>query len=195
MIHWSEKPDQASTFQGSNPQDSAGVTFLEQPSYASKAKPNLDLEKNLELARYAGRFAEGRPMEYDPSLCMSLIREAARGFTVTAWGAGLAIDKDRLARWQASFPEFREAVNLAKGLRQRRLERGFNDVCENGGIGSQVTALMFGLKALNVDEWRDKQVIEHEGKISLSTLVTTSLKSIEEQPQVIDVTPEKPAGD
>ena len=128
-------------------------------------------------------------------MCLSLIREAAKGFTVTAWGAGLAIDKDALARWQASFPEFREAVSLAKGLRQRQLERGFNEVCSNGGIGSQVTALIFGLKALNTDEWRDKQVIEHEGKISLSTLVTTSLKSIEETSQVIDITPDKPVGE
>jgi transposase len=58
----------------------------------------------------------GRPSKYDPAFCERAIEFGKIGKSTEAIGAELMVGTATLYRWRDEFPEFREALDLAKDL-------------------------------------------------------------------------------
>lgn len=49
-------------------------------------------------------------------------------------------------------------------------------IADDGGDGVQGTLTIFALKNMGGDEWRDKQEMEHSGKVGWEQVVHESIK-------------------
>lgn len=56
----------------------------------------------------------GRPSLYDPAYCEQVVELGKLGKSTEAIGAILGVGTATLYRWMDEFPEFREAISLAK---------------------------------------------------------------------------------
>lgn len=89
----------------------------------------------------------------------------ATGLSLTAFAGDIGVSRDTVNEWQRVYPEFSDAVKVAKAKRTAALERGMF-AAESG---PQVTARIFALKNADPEEWREKQHVEHSGGIEATT--------------------------
>jgi hypothetical protein len=120
---------------------------------------------------------EGRPAKYEPAYCDDVIQRMSQGFSLSAYSNYIQVARKTISEWEASYPEFSLAVAHAKAARLQFWEKLAIEVAQTGGDGSQATMIIFGLKNMGSDEWKER--IEHSGTITLAALVESSLKSIE----------------
>jgi hypothetical protein len=93
----------------------------------------------------------GRPTLYRPDYCQGVIDHMGQGYSLTAFAGSIRVAVESVYEWQAKFPEFAEAVKIAKAARV--------SVCEGrlmNAQNAQVTACIFQLKNAAPDEWRDR---------------------------------------
>jgi transposase-like protein len=121
----------------------------------------------------------GRPTKYKEEFNQLVLEDMLQGYTLSAFAGRLCVAPSTVHEWMQSFPEFSRAVARGKALRQRTWETEGLTIARTGGSGSQATMVIFGLKNMGSDEWRDKQEVSHSGQISLGSLVETSMKTIE----------------
>ena len=62
------------------------------------------------------KLSVGRPSKYNPDFCQRVIQLGKVGKSTEAIGAELLVGTATLYRWRDEFPEFREALELAKDL-------------------------------------------------------------------------------
>ena len=105
------------------------------------------------------RNGEGRPTKYRRAYCNEVIDVMGTGLSLTAFAGDIGVARSTINEWIDHYPEFSEAVRVAKAKRTLALERGML-TAENGPA---VTARMFALKNADPDEWRDKREHEHTG--------------------------------
>lgn len=101
----------------------------------------------------------GRPTKYDPAYCEQIIAFMAKGASVAAFAAEIEVARSTINEWAEKHPEFSEALNIAKAKCAAWWERR----ARAGASGAQVSAalIIFGLKNMAPDDWRDKQEIDH----------------------------------
>lgn len=128
---------------------------------------------------YSPLVKNGRPSTYDPRYCEDVISFMTQGYSLSAYADYAQVDRKTLSDWQASNPKFDLAVTRAKASRLRHWERRAIEVARTGGNGSQATMIIFGLKNMGSDEWKER--IEHTGQITLAALVESSMKAIAER--------------
>jgi len=109
----------------------------------------------------------GRPSGYDPSICKGVVELGREGMGKAEIAYELDISRPTLDDWMAKHEEFHYAVTRALGLsagwwaKQGRLgihSREFN----SNAYSLQVRNRFPG-------EWRDKQVQQHTGNITVMT--------------------------
>lgn len=83
----------------------------------------------------------GRPSSYSPSRCGEITSIMAEGHTVTAAAAIMGVSRIALYRWAATYPDFRYALGLAKGLRVLRWERELNAATSMARVRACIAAL------------------------------------------------------
>lgn len=98
----------------------------------------------------------GRPTLYKPEYGEEMISLMAAGLSLTAAAADLGFHRDTIYTWEATHPEFSDALKLARGKRVLSLERGLLEAKD----GPTVTSRIFALKNADREEWRDKQDVE-----------------------------------
>lgn len=97
-------------------------------------------------------MAGGRPSEYREAYCAEVINLMGAGLSMTAAAAELGFHRETFLYWADKFPEFSDALKLAKGKRTAFLERQL--LQEDSG--PRVTARIFALKNAAPEEWRDR---------------------------------------
>lgn len=117
--------------------------------------------------------AVGRPTKYEPRYCEMLVQHMAEGASMTSFAAEIDVARSTLNEWAAQFPEFSEAVTRGKAKCAAWWERvaRANAVTGNGNA----TLVVFGLKNMAQEDWRDKQEIDHssaDGSMSPPKQVT-----------------------
>lgn len=145
----------------------------------------------------------GRPTKYNPAYCDDIVERMSQGFSLSAYCDYAQINRSTINEWVEKHPAFSQAVERGKNARLHFWEQLGLEVAKTGGEGSQATMIIFGLKNMGSDEWKEK--IEHSGTITLASLVESSMRSIEtrnaELPagnsetidaQAIDITDETP---
>jgi len=89
----------------------------------------------------------------------------ATGLSLTAAAAEIGVHRDTIYAWEAKYPEFSDAIKIARGKRVLKLEQDLLTATE----GPRVTARIFALKNADAHEWRDKREVEHSGEMNITT--------------------------
>lgn len=101
----------------------------------------------------------GRPSKYDPRYCDEVITHMSDGASLTSFAAEIGVARSTINEWMGANPEFSESVKVAKAKCAAWWERAGR----SGALGGDVnpTLVIFGLKNMAADDWRDKQEIDH----------------------------------
>jgi hypothetical protein len=100
---------------------------------------------------------EGRPTLYRPEYCKLVLEDMAKGFSLTAFAGLVGVDRKTISDWMDVHPEFYLACTRGKALQLRKWEVDAHRVAKDGGGGGAATMVIFGLKNMGGDEWREKQ--------------------------------------
>jgi transposase len=107
----------------------------------------------------------GRPSKYQPSYCDLVIEHMTEGASLTSFAAEIGVARSSINEWMEQNPEFSEAVKIAKAKCSAWWERlGRKNAADGGG---NATLVIFGLKNMAADDWREKQEVEHSGDMSV----------------------------
>ena len=132
----------------------------------------------------------GRPSKYDPAYCQRIINHMAEGASVASFAAEIGVARDTISEWANRHPEFSAAVKIAKAKCGAWWETQGRNLAVNGG--GSATLVIFGLKNMSPDDWREKQEIQHGGKVDVRhRCVILPEKRVAE----ISVRPIKPDGE
>jgi len=139
----------------------------------------------------------GRPTKYKPEYAARAKELCERGAIDAELAAEFDVTIGTIWQWQRRYPEFFNAVKVGKDVADDRIERSLYD----RGVGytyetekifqyqgkiirakviehmpPDVTACIFWLKNRRPAEWRDKQVVEHDGKITFENLLEEAMR-------------------
>lgn len=142
-------------------------------------------------------MSAGRPSKYKPEFAEQAKQLTDLGATDRELCAFFKVAESTLNLWKLKYPEFSESLKLGKEMADRRVEqslyhraRGYSHeavkilMTKDGAVYREeyiehyppdTTAAIFWLKNRKSAEWRDKQEVEHSGKLTLEELVTGSL--------------------
>ena len=104
-------------------------------------------------------MAAGRPSDYKPEYCSAVIEHMKEGASLTSFAASINCARSTINVWMEANPEFSEAVKAGKAQCAAWWESiGRKNAVEGGG---NATLVIFGLKNMAGDDWREKQEIDH----------------------------------
>lgn len=116
-------------------------------------------------------MAGGRPSKFKPTYCNLLIEHLAEGASIASFAAEIGVSRSTINQWAEDNPEFSEALKIAKAKCSAWWERQLRAIAVTGAAPGAATAVIFGLKNMASDDWRDKQEVQHDGKVNF-TIVT-----------------------
>lgn len=104
----------------------------------------------------------GRPTKYRPEYCDAIIEHMSAGASMTSFAAEIDVARSTLNEWMENHPAFSEAVKIGKAKCAAWWER----LGRAGAMGGDVnpTLVIFGLKNMAADDWREKQEIDHRSE-------------------------------
>jgi len=101
----------------------------------------------------------GRPTKYKPEYCQMVVDHMAEGASLTSFAADIDVSRSTITEWADNHPEFSAAVKKGKAKCAAWWERlGRNNAITGDG---NATLVIFGLKNMAAEDWRDKQEIDH----------------------------------
>ena len=132
--------------------------------------------------------AIGRPTEYRPEHCQTIIDCAERGLTVSAALAVIGISRQACNEWAAKYDSFGDALARARFIRQLHYEQLLEQQAREGGDSSKFQATRFALINVAPDDWRERVEGHVQVNLTLADLITTAIKTIDgevvEQPRL-----------
>jgi hypothetical protein len=112
----------------------------------------------------------GRPTKYDPAYCEQVIAAGEAGLSLRAFAGSLRVARSTINEWIGVHPEFAEAVETYKSVLGLAWELKQLKAIEEGSPPGAATLIIFGLKNLVSDEWRDKREVEHGGAVQFGRI-------------------------
>lgn len=107
----------------------------------------------------AQKHPGGRPTLYRPEYCDAIVAHMAEGASATSFAASVGVCRETISEWAATHPEFSVAVKKGKAACATWWEAlGRKNAATGAG---SATLVIFGLKNMAPDEWREKQEIDH----------------------------------
>jgi hypothetical protein len=105
----------------------------------------------------------GRPWLYRPEYCESVKEFLADGtHSIHAWAAKNGFTRRVVAKWAHDFPEFGEALDIAKGLKSHAIEEMLTT---NEYGNAKTNFFVLALKNCSPDDWVEKKQVELSGTI------------------------------
>ena len=105
-------------------------------------------------------MAGGRPSSYKPEYCKAVIEHMEEGASIASFAASIDCGRSTINVWMEAHPEFLEAVKVGKAKCAAWWEKiGRKNAVEGGG---NATLVIFGLKNMAAEDWREKQEIDHK---------------------------------
>jgi len=146
--------------------------------------------------------AGGRPTLYNPEMLPKIEEYARKGLTNEQIAKNLGITAKTLYEWQNKYSEFGNALKAGKEIADREVENALykratgyshpEDKIFLGPGGQPVivhtikhyppdpTSMIFWLKNRQSQKWRDRQEVEHSGKLEYEIVLPEELKTEEE---------------
>jgi transposase len=110
----------------------------------------------------------GRPTDFRPIYCDLVIEALSEGKSLTAFAAEIGVARSTINYWMEHHPTFSEAAKKAKAKCASWWENRAREAAMNGGANGQVTAIIFGLKNMAADDWRDRHDVQHSGQLAVN---------------------------
>ena len=111
-------------------------------------------------AKEASDMPAGRPTKFDPTYCEQVIDHMAEDASLTSFAAEIGVSRSTINEWAQHHPEFSAAVGVAKARCAAWWEKQGRHLAVNGG--GNATLVVFGLKKMSPDDWRERQQVEHD---------------------------------
>lgn len=113
----------------------------------------------------------GRPTKYRPEYCDAIIEHMSAGASMTSFAAEVGVARSTIGQWMQDYPEFKEAAEAAKA----KCAAWWESVArKNAQTGDGSAALViFGLKNMSPEDWKDKQEIDHQSSDGSMSQPTT----------------------
>ena len=105
----------------------------------------------------------GRPTDYREEYCQMVIDHMKEGASLTSFAASIGCARSTINTWMEANPQFSESVKVAKANCAAWWEKHGRDIA-TGKTDGNPTLIIFGLKNMGADDWRDKQEIDHTTK-------------------------------
>ncbi len=119
------------------------------------------MKKKASKKKTSRKSNAGRPTKYKPEYCEMLVEHMSQGASATSFAAEIDIARSTINEWADAHPEFSEAVKRGKAKCAAWWEKtGRTQAIDGKG---NATLVIFGLKNMAGEDWRDKQEIEHSG--------------------------------
>ena len=109
-------------------------------------------------------MAGGRPTKYKQDYCDLIIEALSEGKSIAAFAADIGVARSSVKEWADAYPEFSNALRIAKAKCSAWWENEARKVALAGGAPGQATMIIFGLKNMSANDWRDKHDVEVTGK-------------------------------
>jgi hypothetical protein len=109
-----------------------------------------------------------RPSKYKPAYCDLVIEHMTEGASITSFAAEIGVARSSINEWMEHHEEFSEAVKIAKAKCAAWWEKKGRTLAVDGG--GNATLVIFGLKNMAGEDWRDKHEIDHSGKIETTDI-------------------------
>jgi len=136
------------------------------------------MSKKTEVKASGGdgvKRGRGQPTGYRPEYGGEMIALMSQGFSLTASAAKIGFTKQTIHNWMAAHPEFLDAMNQARGLRQYFLE----DKLLSTQNGAAVNACKYALACAFPDDWRERKEIDVNVSGSLAERLEAAKAAIE----------------
>jgi hypothetical protein len=115
---------------------------------------------------------------YQPHFAQEAIEWMAKGYSLGAVAGRIGVARSTVFDWMERFPEFGRSVARARAAQQHYWETRFIDAVENSD-GAPGNMIMFALKNVGREDWKDKQEIEISGQLTFSNIIENAMKTIE----------------
>jgi hypothetical protein len=103
----------------------------------------------------------GRPTTYKSEYCEAVVEHMAEGASLTSFAASVGAARSTINEWMEHNEEFSEAVKKGKARCAAWWEKiGRAQALDGKG---NATLVIFGLKNMAAEDWRDKTQTEHSG--------------------------------
>ena len=102
----------------------------------------------------------GRPTKYKPQFCGEVVEHMSEGASLTSFAAEIDVARSTINEWMEHHPEFSESVKIAKAKCAAWWERKGREGA-SGESPVNPTLVIFGLKNMAAEDWRDKQELDH----------------------------------
>lgn len=106
----------------------------------------------------------GRPSEYNPAYCETVIAAGDEGQTLAEMAATIGVNRATLKDWTERYPEFSSAVKTGLDRAQAWWERQGRVATFGGFDGFNATSYIFQMKNRFKEDWRDKVEQERTGE-------------------------------
>ena len=103
----------------------------------------------------------GRPSKYDPAYCDEIKDHMQEGASIASFAAQIGVARSTINQWAEDYPEFSEALKIGKAKCAAWWEEKLRSIAVSGGGPGSATAVIFGLKNMAAEDWRDKQEVDH----------------------------------
>ena len=120
----------------------------------------------------------GRPTKYDPAYCDAVVEHMSEGASLLSFAASIDVARSTINEWADVHPEFSEAVSRGKAKCAAWWETAGRNLALKGE--GNATMVVFGLKNMGADEWRDKQEVEHSGGVKVERVQITFVEGDDE---------------
>lgn len=118
------------------------------------------------------RRSVGRPTKYKPEYCQMVVDHMAEGASLTSFAPKIDVARSTINEWIDANPDFSEAVKRAKAKCAAWWERVGRSGAQGGDVNP--TLVIFGLKNMAADDWREKQELDVNQKSEIKVSANMS---------------------
>jgi hypothetical protein len=102
----------------------------------------------------------GRPSKYSEAYCNEVVEHMREGASLTSFAAEIGVARSTINEWIDNHPAFSEAVNKGKAKCAAWWEKQ-GRLGATGQAPVNPTLVIFGLKNMAGDDWRDRKDHNH----------------------------------
>jgi hypothetical protein len=101
---------------------------------------------------------------YDHAYCDLVVEHMAEGASLTSFAAESGVARSTINEWMSAHPEFSEACARAKARCASWWETQGRSIAQAGGGPGAATMVMFGMKNMGAEDWKDASQIDHRSE-------------------------------
>lgn len=104
---------------------------------------------------------QGRPSKYKPAYAELMIEHMTEGASIASFAAEIGVARSTINQWAEDHEDFSEALKVGKAKCAAWWETRLRSIALAGGGPGAATAVIFGLKNMAAEDWREKQEVDH----------------------------------